>query len=305
MDHINVQQDTLKQLYEENEINYANPLMQNGNYYHLYVNDKHKVKTYSEEIVWDNFIKTSYYYPNGLVSFYKHNKLYRVQHQQTINKQIGTNAFQWCIIDALLNDNIELIFLTGVAGSGKTYLSLAFALEYIENEKVNNIVLSRPKQDLAREEGFLPGDKDDKIKPYIIPFLDNARSLGYIQQFRAGVERGNDTGGIITQPLEKIKGRSFENSIVIVDEAEDMRYREIESLLTRLNNCKTILCGDIRQTDDNTFSKNNIPLSYAVDKFKNESFATCINNPITNRQGNVTEFVINNFSNEEYKKIFF
>jgi PhoH-like ATPase len=297
--HVKVSQQFLDNLYKEKRIESNGYDLENG-YCHLYTflfdNNLSMPQT-----TYDGFSKSSYYYPNGAVVYYENGNVEMIDHNKHISGQTGQNPYQWATIDALTRDNIELVILTGVAGSGKTFLSLAYALNKVENSQYNKIILSRPKQTLERKDGAVPGDDDDKIMAFMMPFYDNAGSMGEIQKFTRMVERGEDTFGITFQPLEKIKGRSFENSIVIIDEAEDMRYREIESLLTRLNNSKVIICGDIRQIDDKTFSCNNIPLTYAINKFYGQDFVAHIDNPITSRKGKVTKFVIENFSYEEYK----
>ena len=299
MKHIKVEQNVIDNLYENKKLEFDKYDLSKG-YYHIFSYNKHS----KENELWDGYSNSLYYYPNGLVVFYDKNKFHLIDRKKKVSKHQGKNPFQWVTIDALFRDEIELSILTGVAGSGKTFIALAYALQVVgdEEHKYNNIVLSRPKQDLERDEGFLPGEEDAKILPYMMPFYDNARSLGEIQKFRRMVSFGGDTGGIIFQPLEKIKGRSFEKSIIILDEAEDMRYRELESSLTRINDCETIICGDIEQVDDNTFSRNNIPLVYAINKMKEQDFFFHIDNPVTCRKGKVTKFVTKNFSYEEYKK---
>jgi len=300
VNHAQVSQEFLQSVFQNKKISSNGYDLEDG-YYHIYAYDNLQSLSVDSKS-YDGFPASTYFYPAGAIVYYNNGMVEIVDHNISINGQTGNNPYQWATIDALLRDNIELVILTGVAGSGKTFLSLAYALSKVENSQYNKIVLSRPKQTLERDEGFLPGGEDDKIMPYMMPFYDNARSMGASQDFQRMVNRGEDTFGITFQPLEKIKGRSFENTIVIVDEAEDMRYREIESLLTRLNNSKVIICGDIKQIDDKTFSKNNIPLTYAIQKFYGQDFVAHINNPITSRKGKVTRFVIENFSYEEFKK---
>lgn len=303
MEHIKVDEVFVEVIYKKGECSQKDVGVYNynyseGSYYHFY-----RFTDMNKKYEWGEHIHDSYYYPSGGVALYKKGKFYLVDRKKEILNQRGLNPYQWCTIDALCRDreDIELIFLTGVAGSGKTYLSLAYALKMLEKEDdYINVILSRPKQDLERREGFLPGGEMEKIKPYMMPFYDSARSMGYIQSFKKGVKLEEDVGGIIFQPLEKIKGRSFENSIIICDEAEDMRYREIVSLLTRINKCKVILSGDIQQTDDDTFGDGETPLEYACNKFKNQRYAVEIYNPIIVRESRVAKFVINNFSENEY-----
>lgn len=301
MRHIKRDREFIEKIYDEKVINVENEDLDTG-YYHFY-----QYTEVNEDFEWDNYVKDSYYYPSGGLFWYKNGRCELVDRKSTVLTSKGLNPYQWMIVDALKRDRdeIEVLFLTGVAGSGKTYLSLAYALEMLDKENIyTNVVLSRPKQSLGREQGFLPGDEDDKIEPYMKPFYDNARSMGYIQRFERAVRKGEDVGGIIFQALETIKGRSFENSIVIIDEAEDLRYREIESLLTRVNRCKMIIAGDVAQVDDNIFSRNNIPLVYSIKKFRKDNidFVIDIHNPINNRESKVVDYVIKNFSYEEFKE---
>lgn len=299
MKHVEVSQKFLETLYKERKIDSNGYDIENG-YCHIYAYDNSQPLSINSK-KYDGFPRSSYFYPYGVIVYYNNGTAELVDQNIAVNGQVGNNPYQRASIDALLRDEIELVILTGVAGSGKTFLALAYALSKIENSQYNRIILSRPKQDLERDEGYLPGGENDKIMPYMMPFYDNARSMGESQKFQRMINRGEDTFGITFQPLEKIKGRSFENSIVIIDEAEDMRYREIKSSLTRINNSKVIICGDIEQIDDETFSKDNIPLVYAIKKFYGQDFVAHINNPITSRKGRVTKFVIENFSYEEYK----
>lgn len=296
MKHIRVEKDFIEDLYRDKEMETIERYT-DGSYYHFY-----SYTDRDEKYEWGGYCKDSFYYPYGGVAFYSNNMFHLVDRKKTVLHQSGQNVYQWCQIDALTRDDVELVFLTGVAGSGKTYLSLAYALEVLDDNEndYRRIILSRPRQELQRSQGFLPGDEMEKIKPYMMPFYDSARSMGYIQQFKKGVKLEEDIGGIVFQSLETIKGRSFEDSIVIVDECEDARFRELQSLLTRVDNSKVILCGDIGQVDDKTFNGENIPLRYASSKFKSEKFSVEICNLISSRRGNITQFVIDNFDEEEY-----
>lgn len=303
MRHYKVDEHIIENLEEKKEIACDLPITDIG-YYHLF---KHKepIEFLSDDDMYSGFSRTNYFYPNGLMAYYDGTTLKAVDRNRCVYGQKGKNPYQWMAIDSLLRPEKELVVLTGVAGSGKTFLALAYALNMIDNpdceNKYNRIVLSRPKQTLERKDGAVPGDDDDKIKAYMMPFYDNAKAMGATQTFRRMVGRGDDIMGIEFQPLEKIKGRSYANAIVIIDESEDMRYREVESLLTRSDNAKVILSGDIKQIDDKTFTKNNIPLVYTIKKTEGQLFASHINNPVTSRKGELTKFVINNFSQEEYR----
>lgn len=182
------------------------------------------------------------------------------------------NAEQTFALHAILDDNIKLVTLTGVAGTGKTLLALAGSLEQRRNFK--QIYLARPIVPLSnRDIGFLPGDAEQKVNPYMQPLWDN---LKYIKnqfserdrQYKQ-IEDMVNSEKILVTPLAYIRGRSLSNVIFIVDEAQNLTPHEIKTIITRAGeNSKFIFTGDIHQIDTPYLDEQSNGLSYLVDKLK-------------------------------------
>jgi PhoH-like ATPase len=188
------------------------------------------------------------------------------------------NAEQTFALNALLNEDIKLVALQGVAGTGKTLLALASALE--QKNKYQQIVLARPIIPLSnREIGFLPGSADDKISPYMQPLWDN---LNFIKnQFKVNekknkaIEEMERSGVLAITALAFIRGRSLSNVIFIIDEAQNLTPHEIKTIITRAGqNTKVVFTGDIHQIDTPYMDEQSNGLSYLIDKLKgNRLFA--------------------------------
>uniref|UniRef100_UPI00404B639F PhoH family protein n=1 Tax=Fluviicola sp. TaxID=1917219 RepID=UPI00404B639F len=183
------------------------------------------------------------------------------------------NAEQAFALHAMLNQDIPLIALQGVAGTGKTLLALASALEQFK--KYDQIILARPIVPLSNKEiGFLPGDANDKISPYMEPLWDNMKFIksqfGQNEKKHKQLLEMETSGSIIITPLAFIRGRSFSNTIFIVDEAQNLTPHEIKTIITRAgDNTKIIFTGDIQQIDSPYLDENSNGLSYMIDRLKN------------------------------------
>lgn len=182
------------------------------------------------------------------------------------------NAEQTFGLNALLNEDIKLVALEGVAGTGKTLLALASALE--QKNKYDQIILARPIIPLSnREIGFLPGDAEDKISPYMQPLWDN---LNFIKkQFKTNEKKGKilqnmqDSGALMITALAFIRGRSLTNSIFIVDEAQNLTPHEVKTIITRAGEgTKVIFTGDINQIDTPYMDEHSNGLTYLIDRLK-------------------------------------
>ncbi|MHA1524473.1 MAG: PhoH family protein [Alphaproteobacteria bacterium] len=139
-----------------------------------------------------------------------------------------------------------LVFATGPAGTGKTYLAVAVAVSALERGLVSRIILSRPAVEAGESLGFLPGDVRDKVDPYLRPIFDSLHDcMGGAQ-----VERGIETGQIEIAPLAFMRGRTLSDAFVILDEAQNSSPMQIKMFLTRLGeNSRMCITGDPSQTD--------------------------------------------------------
>ena len=188
------------------------------------------------------------------------------------------NAEQTFAMDALLNDQIKLVAIQGVAGTGKTLLALAAALEQKNNYE--QIILARPIVPLSnRDIGFLPGQAEEKISPYMQPLWDNLKFIK--SQFKENARKGKmieelqERGDIAITALTFIRGRSLTNVIFIIDEAQNLTPHEIKTIITRAGEgTKIIFTGDINQIDTPYMDEQSNGLTYLIDKFKgNQLFA--------------------------------
>jgi phosphate starvation-inducible PhoH-like protein len=151
---------------------------------------------------------------------------------------------QSAYIAALEND--ELVFATGPAGTGKTYLAVAYAAAALEHGSVDRLILSRPAVEAGERLGFLPGDMRDKVDPYLRPLYDALYDVAGPDR----VERGLDSGMIEIAPLAFMRGRTLSNAVVILDEAQNCTAVQIKMFLTRLGeNSKMVVTGDPTQVD--------------------------------------------------------
>ena len=182
------------------------------------------------------------------------------------------NAEQAFALHAILNPDVSLVTICGVAGTGKTLLALAGALE--QRNRYDQIILARPIVALSnRDIGFLPGDAEEKINPYMQPLWDN---LNFIKsQFGENERKSRVIEDLKAQkkiticPLAYIRGRSLTNAIFIIDEAQNLTPHEVKTIITRAGeNCKIILTGDVRQIDTPYWDEQSNGLSYVIDRLR-------------------------------------
>jgi PhoH-like ATPase len=185
------------------------------------------------------------------------------------------NAEQTFAFDALTRSDIKLVTITGKAGTGKTLLALAAALQ--QRKIYKQIFLSRPIIPLAnRDMGFLPGDAKDKIGPYMQPLFDNLSVIKH--QFNlqsndyARIEEMQKDERLLITPLAYIRGRSLNNVYFIVDEAQNLTPHEVKTIITRAGSgTKMIFTGDIQQIDSPYLDSKSNGLSYLTDKMKGQN----------------------------------
>lgn len=140
----------------------------------------------------------------------------------------------------------DMVFATGPAGSGKTYMSIALAVRSLKNKEIRKIVLSRPAIEAGEKLGFLPGDMRDKIDPYLQPLYDALEDMIPQQKLREMMEQNI----VQIAPLAFMRGRTLSDAVVILDEAQNTTTAQIKMFLTRMGmNTKMIITGDCSQVD--------------------------------------------------------
>ena len=208
----------------------------------------------------------------------KNEKLIVLESKQNIYKNLGVepkNKEQIFALNLLLDENISLVSLTGVPGSGKTFLALMTALKFIEKDSKKRIIFTRPIQTVGKDIGFLPGSLEEKMSPWLAPIVDNFRNqFGDLSYFEMMLEKGQ----IDVAPLSHIRGRSFNDSVIIVDEAQNATVHELKTVISRTGkNSKIILLGDIEQVDLPYVNKFSNGLTIVIEKLKNETLTGHVN----------------------------
>ncbi|MCT4562172.1 MAG: PhoH family protein [Crocinitomicaceae bacterium] len=184
------------------------------------------------------------------------------------------NAEQAFALNALMNPNIKLVALQGVAGTGKTLLALASALE--QSKAYQQIVLARPIVPLSNKEiGYLPGDAADKIGPYMEPLWDNLKFIksqfGENEKKHKAILEMEQQGKIVITPLAFIRGRSFTNMMFIIDESQNLTPHEVKTIITRAGeNTKIVFTGDCHQIDTPYLDENSNGLAYLIDRLRGQ-----------------------------------
>lgn len=146
----------------------------------------------------------------------------------------------------LQRDDVKVVIATGKAGTGKTLMSCSYALHNLLNKNISKIVITRPTVELEEKLGYMPGTLESKMQPWIQPIHDSFSE--YITQDR--LKELSRNGQIEIAPLCFIRGRTFHNSWIIVDEAQNITINQMKTLLTRIGqNSKMVLCGDLDQSD--------------------------------------------------------
>ena len=155
-------------------------------------------------------------------------------------KTLGQKAY----VDAIRQKMI--VFGMGPAGTGKTYLAMAMAINALKNNEVNKIILTRPAIEAGEKLGFLPGDLQSKVDPYLRPLYDALFQIMGAESFNANMEKGL----IEVAPLAYMRGRTLDNAFIILDEAQNTTPAQMKMFLTRLGfNSKMVITGDITQID--------------------------------------------------------
>ena len=191
------------------------------------------------------------------------------------------NAEQTFSLNALMDPEIRLIGLTGKAGTGKTLLALAAAIE--QHKNFEQILLARPIVALSnRDLGFLPGDAAEKINPYMQPLFDNLAVIKHIFSPRSPeylkIEELVKEERLVITPLAFIRGRSLSNAYFIIDEAQNLTPHEVKTIITRAGEgTKMVFTGDLQQIDSPYLDTKSNGLAYMTDRMRNQGIFAHIN----------------------------
>ncbi len=182
-------------------------------------------------------------------------------------------------LDLLLDDSVKLVTLVGKAGTGKTLLAIAAGLQKVTEEQVfAKLLVSRPIFPLGRDIGYLPGDIEEKLNPWMQPIYDNLELLLGLNKTDKKDGRSYaelvDLGFVEIEPLTYIRGRSLPNVYMIVDEAQNLTPHEVKTIITRAGEgTKIILTGDPYQIDHPYLDSSNNGLTTVAERFKQEAIA--------------------------------
>ena len=169
---------------------------------------------------------------------------YKGAAQKKTSGIVPRSAKQKELLDAF--KEYSQVFILGPAGTGKTYVTATYAADLYTTKEIDKIVITRPHVAVGKELGFLKGDLQEKTMPWALPVLDVLeKHLG-----KGAVETGIKNGNIEMAPLALMRGRSFDNAFIIVDETQNITTHELKMLLTRVGESTTIvLNGDVQQSD--------------------------------------------------------
>lgn len=194
------------------------------------------------------------------------------------------NTEQSFALEALLNDDIKIVTLSGGAGTGKTLLAIAAGLHMTTDEdRYQKLLVSRPIFPLGKDVGYLPGDLDEKLNPWMQPVFDNLELLlsGGVtsrpKRFSKSYEELINQGILAVEPLTYIRGRSLPKQYFIVDEAQNLTPHEVKTILTRAGDgTKVVLTGDPYQIDHAYLDSENNGLTFTIERLKKTKIAAHI-----------------------------
>tara|TARA_R100001509_G_scaffold10921_2_gene5769 strand:+ start:1896 stop:3314 length:1419 start_codon:yes stop_codon:yes gene_type:complete len=181
------------------------------------------------------------------------------------------NKEQQFAMDLLFDKDVHVLSLTGPAGTGKTLLATACALEQVINTSsksggYDKLIITRPVQPMGRDIGFLPGTIEEKMMPWVAPIRDN---LEHLFGDRTALDMQIEQGTIEIEAMTYIRGRSIANAFLIVDEAQNLTAHELKTIITRVGHgTKLVLTGDVQQIDNSYVDSVSNGLTHAVEKFK-------------------------------------
>jgi PhoH-like ATPase len=188
------------------------------------------------------------------------------------------NKEQTYAIDLIMDKNVDLVTLIGKAGTGKSLMVLATALELVISKKeYERFIIYRPIQPVGNDIGYLPGTMEEKLAPWFQAIMDNFEMLFGNKMgadWKRDLEMFQKKGRIEMEAITYIRGRSIPNAIILIDECQNLSKEEVKTILTRAGEgTKIILTGDIEQIDNSLLDATSNGLTYVIEKFKDSDLA--------------------------------
>ncbi|MEQ6376179.1 PhoH family protein [Bacillaceae bacterium S4-13-58] len=182
------------------------------------------------------------------------------------------NVQQLMALELLLSEDVPLVTMVGKAGTGKTLLALAAGLMQIEDQRLfKKLLVARPVVPMGKDLGYLPGEKEEKLRPWIQPIYDNLEFLFNVKKSEELDAILSGMGSIQIEALTYIRGRSIPEQLILIDEAQNLTKHEVKTILTRVGEgSKVVLLGDTQQIDHPYLDEYNNGLMHVVEKFKNQ-----------------------------------
>ena len=248
---ISVSDDSIAKLYKSQKLSDLSEFESN-------------IKLYDNELV---VLKG--YSGSSALTFYSKKELHLLPSKEQLLSATsveGKNKEQLHALWMLSSPNLPLVTMTGMPGSGKTFITLMAAIHLISQKKYKRIIFTRPIQPVGKDLGFLPGDINEKMAPWLSPIVDNFRNkFGDLSYFQTML----DNGIIDIAPLSYIRGRSLTDAIIIVDESQNATIHELKTGITRTGqNSKIVLLGDTDQVDLPYVDKFSNGLTIVIEKMK-------------------------------------
>lgn len=208
---------------------------------------------------------------------FKNNRLLPLVFAQAGPSSIrARNKEQQFAYELLLDDSIQVVTLAGPAGTGKTLLAVAAGLEKVlEESAYSRLLITRPVQPMGQDLGFLPGDKDEKLRPWMQPIYDNLEFVFHqAEEPRAIREQLEDQGVLEMEALTYIRGRSIPGQFIICDEAQNLTPHMIKTIVTRVGEgTKIVFTGDPEQIDHPYLDSSSNGLTHLVEKLKGDALS--------------------------------